>query len=156
MRIGRNQARGRDTLRARRRTAGDAGFTLFEVLLALMLMALLAGLALPTPHRPAGPMTLRMTAYGVLALLREARSGSANAGRPAEAVVDSRANALESGGRSLVVPDGVTIALADRTASAITFAPDGTSSGGTVVLRTAADRVSVAVEGGTGAIHLVP
>lgn len=138
----------------RRRAA--AGFTLFEVLLALVLMALLAGLALPTPHRPAGPMTLRMAAYGVLAQLRDARSAAASTGRPTEAVVDRMRGAVDAGGRHLQLPDGVAALLPDRSGSTITFAPDGTSSGGTIVLRTASQRAAVMVEGGTGAIHLAP
>jgi general secretion pathway protein H len=139
-----------------RHGAAKAGFTLFEVLFALMLMALLAGLALPAPHRPVGPMTLRMAAYGVLALLREARSAAAMNGQPTEAMVDRGGGEVDANGRRVLLPDGVAVTLADRSGNTIRFAPDGTSSGGTVVLRTVSDRAAIAVEGGTGAIHLAP
>lgn len=139
-----------------RRDVGAAGFTLIEVMLGLTLMALVATLVLPGLRRPAGPATLRATAYQVSALLRDARTAAINAGRPTSAVVDNAAGAIEAAGRRLALPSGIRIAAGVAGRPAIRFAPDGTATGGTVLLATATTRLAVSVEPDTGAIILAP
>jgi general secretion pathway protein H len=139
--------------RARQRAAG---FTLFEVLLGLMLMALVAALVLPRPNRPVGPATLRATAYDVSAVLRNARTAALSAGRPTSTVVDGRVGRIEGAGGRVDLPAGITAGVPDARRETILFEPDGRSNGGAILLATTTARISVAVSAETGSIRLVP
>jgi general secretion pathway protein H len=142
--------------RARAGDAGQAGFTLFEVLLGLMLMALVAALVMPRPDRPLGPAALRTAAYQVSAVLRNARTAAIGAGRATSTVLDGRTGRIEGPGGRVDLPAGMTAALAEGGRPMIRFAPDGTSNGGDILLATEHARITVAVSAETGAVRLAP
>ncbi|HUG61222.1 MAG TPA: prepilin-type N-terminal cleavage/methylation domain-containing protein, partial [Methylomirabilota bacterium] len=52
------------------------GFTLIELMMALAIMALIAGLALPRVYPGGGATTGRATAYAIAAILREDRNAA--------------------------------------------------------------------------------
>jgi general secretion pathway protein H len=141
---------------SRRAFPGSPGFTLLEVLLGLALMALVAALVLPRPNRPVGPAALRTAAYEVSAALRNARTTAISDGRPATAVIDHRAGRVEGAGGRVDMPPGITVALLHGRQPGIRFAPDGSSTGGAVVLASATAQLTVAVNAETGAVQLAP
>ncbi|MCW6508828.1 prepilin-type N-terminal cleavage/methylation domain-containing protein [Lichenifustis flavocetrariae] len=134
----------------------NAGFTLFEVLLGLLLMALIAALVLPGPQRPTGPAALRTAANEVSALLRNTRTAAIGSGRPTRASIEPASNRVQSPvlGTQVEVPAGVSVALLDRSNQIIDFAPNGTSSGGNILLQGPVSRVVIAINADTGAIRL--
>ena len=134
----------------------EAGFTLFEVLLGLLLMALIAALVLPGPQRHTGPAALRAAANEVSALLRNTRSAAIGSGRLTRASIEPANNRVQSLvlGTQVDVPAGVSVALLDRSSQTISFAPNGTSSGGNVLLQGPISRLVIAINADTGAIRL--
>lgn len=135
----------------RRRDRG--GFALLEVMLALMLMALLATLALPGLVRTTGPAALRVAAFETEGLLREDRTAARRSGQPSAAgVVDGRMIRSLTTARVVALPPGAEAAMRDT--PAIRFFADGRSSGGAIVIASAAARYVVSVSPDTGAIHV--
>ena len=62
--------------------AGQAGLTLFELALALALVAVLAGIATPSFGRLRADAGLQRAAYALLGALHEARSAAITRGQP--------------------------------------------------------------------------
>ena len=129
------------------------GFALLEVTLALMLIALLAALALPSLVRGTGPAALRVAALEVSALLREDRNLALASGRPSTTVIEfdgRRVRSLTSGG-AIDMPNG---AVAGVEGAGIRFFADGHAAGGPLVIASDNARFVVAVSAETGAIHV--
>lgn len=129
------------------------GFALVEVILALVLMAMIAAVVLPGLRPAQGAAALRTTAYQLTALLRDARTMAISMGRPTKATVSPTRVSLR-GGPVIDLPSGFAAVLSGHTAPAIAFAPDGTSSGGDIVLQGQMTRLVISVNADTGAIRL--
>lgn len=130
----------------------DSGFTLMEMLVVLALLAVVAGIALPVARRQNDGVALRATAHQLAAHMRTARGA---------AIRDSaeKTLVLDAGGRRYWV-EGVTKvqALAKgvelRVAGALRFYPDGTSTGGTVVLAGGGSAAEITLDTLTGTPRL--
>jgi general secretion pathway protein H len=117
----------------------DQGFTLLEVIAALIIAALAANLAIASFNRPSGPATLRTIAVETAQLARAARADAIATG-DAQIVVDLATRTIRAGSKQAltVAPDvtvEVTSAQSERQSTrsgAIRFFPDGSSSGGTI------------------------
>jgi hypothetical protein len=90
----------------------------------------------------------------LLAAFSEARALAASRKRPVNVVVDERNRAVSvEGGTWRKLPGG--IAVAGPESGGILFRPDGTSSGGQVVLSRRGLAVSVLVDGPSGKVRRV-
>ena len=117
---------------ATERSGPRSGFTLLEVTLALALIGLVTGLALPRVLPNAGATALRIKALEIAALLRLDRNAALRTGRIVATAVDLPARRVRSGasGATIAVPATLDLRLAAGTPSSVQFFPNGTSSGG--------------------------
>ena len=138
------------------RDAGSAGFALVEVTLALMLVGLLAAIALPGLVRTTGPAALRVAAFQVSALLREDRNEALRGGRASSLVVEANGRRVRSETSSgfVELPSGAVATISGTDARSIRFFGNGRSTGGDLVIVSAASRFLVSVSADTGAIHV--
>lgn len=141
----------------------EGGFTLLEMLVVVAILGL--ALALVANHGPRGNVALDLkgTAGTVSDTLRLARSRAIAVNRSVGVVFDIPAHALRVDGTpprflSPAVELAVT-ATADEAAgslAAIRFAPDGSSSGGRVVLAEGGRHMQVGVDWLTGRVSVGP
>jgi general secretion pathway protein H len=145
-------------------TAQD-GFTLLEMVCVIAIVAMLAGVLLPTlSHQTSRP---RLQAYAVetAALLKADRTAAIRHRAPISTLVDAQARRLRSGwdGRMLEIPQDVTVTAVlpvrcnERPAhSNITFFASGMSCGGAVVLSRLGAGYEIRVNWLTGGIEIAP
>lgn len=144
------------------RTSRARGFSLVELLIVLTLVvtltAMLAPMLLPSPGR-----TLREAASDIATTLRETRRDAQARQARARFVMDTEAGlyGLQPAGRMRDLPEGVTAQLTTAesllmgdTGGAIEFFPDGSSTGGRVVLGLADQAVQIDIEWLTGRIRV--
>lgn len=142
-------------LRLREGTA-RAGFTLIEVTLALTLVGLIAALVLPRVLPNTTSTALRIKAFEVAALLRADRNTALRTGRVIATDVDLLGRRVWSSasGRSVGLPAVFTVRLTSTAPSGFRFFPDGTSSGGELILSRPDSEVAVRVNDVTAAISV--
>lgn len=149
-------------MRARdhQRRRATAGFTLIELLVALSLLALAVFLALPSARGPATSQMLDATAQDIAGLLRAARSAAIKDNQPRRLIVDVAQRSVGpetvGGGDAIShrrLPAGfeldVTAASGDVIAPSairLTFFPDGSASGGRIVLRHAGRSAAISID----------
>jgi general secretion pathway protein H len=144
----------------------DAGFTLLELLVVLVLMALVAGLVIS--RLPLGPSRTQVvaSAKSLASGLRIARGAAIHENREAVFTLDLAARRYWVDGRDpvAVMPDiGMSFDIAatereDETTGRIRFFPDGSSTGGRIRLslpKGDAAPTIVTVDGITGHVAIV-
>lgn len=139
------------------------GFTLIELMVALVIASLLIALLIPTGSRGHARPELERGARDVVAALRLTRSRAILANQPAALFVDV-ANALyrpAGAAQAIALPRGTRISLVTTEDDALTastgtirFYPDGSSSGGGVSLSFGGSRYDVLVDWLTGGVTL--
>lgn len=139
----------------------EVGFTLIEVVVVLAVLALVAGMfALRGPPRNR-VLEIRAAAAEVAQALRLARSQAIARNAPVRLVLDPGRSAWRvDGAPERALPPGV--ALAAQTAGAetsgrlgaIRFAPDGSSTGGSIELSDGRRRMRLGVDWLTGRVTL--
>ncbi len=143
----------------------EDGFTLIEIVCVLAIVALLAGLALPSFSH--GTSRARLEAYAIetAALLQADRLAAIAFRRQVSTELDADQRAVRSGvgGRSVRYPDDVHFdaVLASQCAhraagSTIDFFPSGLSCGGTIGLTRPGNGFQIRVNWLTGGIEIVP
>jgi Tfp pilus assembly protein FimT len=142
-----------------RRTSGDAGTTLIEVLVVIAITAMVSVIAFPRMQQIVLGMSQHQTVSAVAARLRQAR---------AEALLRDAPTvfAISRGGRDYGVrrsgaargldhvPPGVMLTSAAGGRGEIVFFGDGSSSGGVIWVRTLRKTIGVAVRPEGGAVVL--
>lgn len=147
--------RNRGVLRAQ-------GFTLLEVLLVLVILAIAAALILPALVQPSGTQ-LRTTAGSFAAGLRRARNEALNTHHEVRFMVDLDAKEFQfsAHARRRSVPSQISLSVftarsevLDNHRAAIRFFPDGSSTGGRVTLSVGERRYHVDVDWMTGQVRV--
>jgi general secretion pathway protein H len=124
------------------RTRGDRGFALYELILALAILAMVAALVVPRLTRTPGPVEIRVAAEEIAALFRSDRNMALRLRRSVLSQVDVEDGVVRAGaGDEFVrIPRGVKIEFVQSSrvlanaGSGIEFRPDGRSSGGALTL----------------------
>jgi general secretion pathway protein H len=125
------------------RRGRSAGFALYELILALAVLGLVAAVVFPRLIRPPGPAELRAKALEVAALLRSDRNAALREQREILSRIDLTRNAVVSGtrGYAVEIPRGVATKLVQSSrevrldGGGIRFLPNGRSSGGVLSIR---------------------
>ena len=144
----------------RRSRTGERGFTLLELLVTMTIAGLLASVVAPRLLDTARHARLRTAAERMAVTLREARATSRRTAQPESVVVDPTGKGYTSGGKAFPLTPDETISFKpylerqDAATNALTFMPDGSSSGGTVIVAHGADSVRVDIDWLTGRISV--
>ena len=145
--------------------AGDprrAGFTLFELLIVLVILGLTLAVAVPLFSRALPGLELKSSARTVAATLREARSLAIADNREIAVAIDLDTRRIDLAGlRTETLDEGIDLRvftaaeeLIDRGAGRIRFYPDGTSTGGRVRLLAAGRLYDIDIDWITGAVSI--
>ena len=141
--------------------AGDAGFTLLELLVALSIMALLAALAVPIVGRGFTGPAIETAANGLAADLRRLRQDAVSLRREATLVVDleGRSYSTSSDGRvRAFAPEVAVLAARPRPARGrefvVTFFGDGSATGGSIALTAGERRRHIAIDRLSGRVRI--
>jgi len=150
---------------ARHASTPSAGFTLLELVVVLAIAMLLLAIAPPLISSALPGVELKAAARRVTAGLRLAREEAIRSGRDATFVidVDSRVFDVDGGYRRSNLPDEINVKLEaaeqemlnDHTGG-VRFYPDGSSTGGRVILARGDQGFQVGVQWLTGRIRMEP
>ena len=127
---------GQRALGGRRRA--DGGFTLLELLVTLVVLALALGLTVPMLNRSTEAIRARAEIAGFSALLRHARERAITSGTAHAVVIDPAAHrvVVRAGGpdgeirHTRTLAERVTVEASPPPALTVRFEPQGGSSGG--------------------------
>jgi general secretion pathway protein H len=124
--------------------AAERGFTLLELLVVLTLVALLAGVALPSVRNLLRP-DIDRTSRAVALMIRDQRSFAMRTGTLA---------AVNEAAIGPLLPRGTAIESANLGVDGLLFFPNGASTGGGVVLAAWDGRRAVNVDWLTGRVSI--
>jgi general secretion pathway protein H len=139
-----------------------AGFTLIEMMVCLVILALVIGLLPPLLGRARDSAALAEAAQSVVTALRETRNEAITTGRAERFAIDLATGTFRAGrGKTQSLPSGIRLSLVttadeqlnDRS-GAILFFPDGSSTGGRLSLLRDARRHDIRVDWLTGRITM--
>lgn len=133
------------------------GFTLMELMLAMVVIGLLAALALPRAPLSGGRGAVQADAARVVALLRADRTAALTRGAAVESRFDFDGGRLASGAGGPVIglSRGVRLTPAGEGARSVVFTPDGRSSGAALGLSGRGASVLVTVNPVTAAVEVM-
>jgi general secretion pathway protein H len=127
------------------RPAPANGYTLIELLVVIGILALLAAIATPMASHLIQTATLRSDTSRLLAGLRQVQD---------RAIRDQQTISVETSNAGLKISDGASIDLSKSTIAQITtpliYYPDGTASGGTILLHNGDEKSDVSISWLTG------
>ncbi|UTW12180.1 GspH/FimT family pseudopilin [Marinobacterium rhizophilum] len=157
------------------KAAAQAGFTLLELLVVLVLATLMLSLVVPRFAAVVPGVELKSTAQKTASLLRYARSRAMAESRLIALSLDRQTHGLRLSGRDepVPLPDTLSLSLSDAgglalgneilmpldlgasaPAPSIRFYPDGGSSGGSLLLSGPSGRYRIEVDWLTGGVHI--
>jgi general secretion pathway protein H len=142
------------------RRRSEAGYALYELVLALAIFALVAAVVVPRIARAPGPIELRAATEAIAALLRTDRNAALRERRGVVSLVDLTQGVVISGstGARVQIPSGTKIEFVQSSREAraegggIRFDPDGRSSGGVLTLKLDGTVKQVSVNWLTGGV----
>lgn len=147
----------------RRRRSPEHGFSLLEIIVALVIAGLLLAVIVPSLAGALEQAKLKATARTLAATLRLARERAIAQGGNAVVLVDvaKRRYGLEGSGHSRLIADGIHITVvaagaerSGRSAIGIRFFPDGTATGGRITLARGSQHYDVDVDWLTGRVRI--
>lgn len=122
--------------------SSDRGFSLLELILVLMVLALSSSIVLPNIEKRLEERAIRVSALGLAAVARHVRSRALNQGIPQRLVVNVSQNSYRGEGESEVfLPPAVRFAelsggeMVDQGIRQFVFFPNGSSYSGAIALR---------------------
>jgi general secretion pathway protein H len=130
-----------------RRRAHEDGFTLIELIVVIVIMAMVGGLVLVRQPWHSVGLNTDATVRALMNAMRLARSRAIAQDREV-AVVTATGGFSVDGGVPWAVPPNETL-----TTSQVVFLPDGGSTGGTVLLVAGPRQIVVEVNWLTGRVH---
>ncbi|HUZ75083.1 MAG TPA: GspH/FimT family pseudopilin [Stellaceae bacterium] len=145
------------------RSLRSGGFTLIEVLLVLVIMALVMAATLPPLMGSGGAAEMRAASLEIAAALRQARSLAITRARPQVFTIDTASGAYLAGGARMTgrLPGDVHAVLItttderdNGTTGNIRFFPDGSATGGGIRLIQGNRRTDVMVDWLTGRVSI--
>jgi general secretion pathway protein H len=145
------------------RLRDDRGYALYELILALAILGLVAGVVYPRVAKAPGPTELAAASQRVAAVLRSDRNAALRERREVVTAINLKAATIASGGpagMTVGVPRGMKIELvqSDREATevggGIRFLPNGGSSGGAITLSRGELAYQVSVNWLTGGVTI--
>jgi type II secretion system protein H len=129
------------------------GFTLLEMLVVIAIAALIAGIGFPRLQSQVDGQEFRTSVAAIGAQLRDARADAVRAGEPRLVTFSADGHVTQrEGGTPIRLPANV-VASASHT---IQFQPDGSASGGEVLISGKGRRAIVRVAPVTGIPALAP
>jgi general secretion pathway protein H len=130
----------------RPRRSSQAGFTLIEMIVVIVIMALIAGLVVVRQPWQSAGVNAEATVRALSSALRTARSRAIAQDRDVVVVTGTGGFAVD-GGAPWVLPAGEALS-----SGRVVFTPDGGSSGATIVLASGQRRVGISVNWLTGRV----
>lgn len=140
---------------------GNGGFTLLEMLVVVAILALTVTLSIPLIGRPNERLHTEQTARDMASMLKAARSEAARTGQNKQFVLDLSSHDFWRDGADnrtafkKDMPVIMTAALSGETMKlrgAVTFHPDGSSSGARIVIGHGDEQQIIEVDWLTGSI----
>jgi general secretion pathway protein H len=143
------------TWRIERHPTGQAGFTLFEMLIVLVVLGLVLAMLAGRSTTHSRSLSLRATAEDMAAGLRLTRSAAILRNRPAAFRIDLAGRAWQpAGGPVRRFPPDLAVMLVGMSGGALRFDPDGGASGGRIELEEGQARAEIAVDWLTGRVSV--
>jgi len=145
--------------------AGDAGFTLLEIVCIVAIVAMLAGIMLPAFQHGTSPARLEAYAIETARLLKDDRNAAIRRHVQIATKVYAVSRTVQSGstGRIVRIPDDVVVSamLAVNcnqrlVGTTIDFFASGMSCGGTIALKRRRMGYQIRVNWLTGGVEIVP
>lgn len=142
----------------------DRGFTLFELLLVLAISSLVLTAIVGLVSAPRAAVELRAAQSTLLAGLRDARAQAIRDGKRVAVTIDVNARQFSVGNAAPESLGSEALAIEFTTARSLTvgaaegmllFLPDGSSSGGRIILNRDATRAVIDIDWLTGRIEQV-
>jgi general secretion pathway protein H len=141
-----------------------AGFTLIELLLVLLILGIAYGLSAPLLSNGSVGLELKAAARQIAAGLRQARSLAASGHIETVLTLDVEKNNFSISGdpKTYTLPRKLIFSLftaqselQDEAAGSIRFFPDGSSTGGRVMIAAGNEKLSVDVNWLTGRVSIL-
>jgi general secretion pathway protein H len=145
------------------RTGPEAGYTLFELMVVLAIMGLMLGLVVTRGPLVSRTLTMKQAASQLAGALREARSDAIGGNRRVAMNVDVRQRTFAIDGRQpqrLRGQFGISMLttageVSNADVAGIGFEPDGSSTGGRIVLDDTGHKIAVGVDWLNGRVSVV-
>lgn len=140
----------------------QSGFTLIEIIVVLMILAIVAGLAGARMTARSDGSALQTTAYDIATRIRAARTRAIREGADQIVVIDlANRRVNDGGGAALSIPASIGI-LSDTSkseqrsgsAAGIRFHPNGSSTGGMIRLESGRQAYEIRVNWFTGRVSV--
>ncbi len=141
---------------------GGAGFTLLEMLVVVLVLSLMVGLVVSRGPSQSPTLDARAAAGRLVQALRTARVAAITGSAPVRLEVDLARQSLASTapGVTMQMPPSVRLSYVtaagravDAGRAVVTFAPDGSSSGGALAVSSQSARDVVAIDPFTGRVE---
>ncbi len=127
----------------------QSGFTLLEMIVVLVILGLALSLVITRGPMHSAHLDAEVTARNLTSTLRMARGMAIAQNRPVAVALSATSYGI-AGSAAHGVPTDITLAGN----AAIGFAPDGSSSGGTVAVEGPKERLTIAVDWLTGRVRM--
>lgn len=139
----------------------DAGYTLFELLVVLVIIALVSAIVLPKLIVGQSGRELHRASAQLAGLLRESRQIAMQSGDSRTFVLklDDKTASVKGGGK-LVLPKSMEVdsrtaaPVSGESEAGVIFFPDGSSTGGEFTLEMNHKQETVSVNWANGAVHV--
>lgn len=141
---------------------GQQGFTLIEMIVVLLVLAMIAGMASARFSVRSGADSLQAIAYEVASRCRAARTGAVRAGADQVVTIDLASRVMAGGEKEpLEIPQPISIvaetSAAERpsaSVAAVRFLPNGSSTGGMVRLASGGQAYEIRINWFTGRVSV--